>query len=211
MLEVLKKLPLLYQVDEELLKVCLGKYLIEKKSYKRGVTIYEQGKVCETLDVVVTGELHAYSLGDNGSAITIFEFAKGSMIGANLLFGSHHEYPFNIYCLADCEVIHIHKKGVEKLLRDYSFVMTYIRSLSMNSQGMNRKIKMLTERTLRENIMEYLDQQSKIQNTKSVILPMSKKALADYLGVQRPSLFRELKKLKEEGIIKVSNKIIELL
>ncbi|MDD3253809.1 MAG: helix-turn-helix domain-containing protein [Lachnospiraceae bacterium] len=34
--------------------------------------------------------------------------------------------------------------------------------------------------------------------------------MADYLGVQRPSLFRELKKLKEEGIIEINNRTITI-
>ncbi|MGL4736609.1 MAG: helix-turn-helix domain-containing protein [Cellulosilyticaceae bacterium] len=76
---------------------------------------------------------------------------------------------------------------------------------------MNRKIKMLTQRTLRENILEYLNQQCIEQNTRRVLLPINKKEWADYLGVQRPSLFRELKKMKEEGIIQITNRIVELL
>jgi Mn-dependent DtxR family transcriptional regulator len=30
------------------------------------------------------------------------------------------------------------------------------------------------------------------------------------LGVQRPSLFRELKKMKDEGIIEIDNRTIQL-
>jgi CRP-like cAMP-binding protein len=80
----------------------------------------------------------------------------------------------------------------------------------MNSQGMNRKITMLTQKTLRENIMDYLKQQSIIQGSSEIVLPFSKKELADYLGVQRPSLFRELKKLKEEGVVEIDNRTIRL-
>jgi CRP-like cAMP-binding protein len=97
-----------------------------------------------------------------------------------------------------------------EFLHDYHFVMQYIKSLSMNSQGMNRKITMLTQKTLRENIMDYLKQQSILQDSSKIVLPFSKKELADYLGVQRPSLFRELKKLKDEGIIEIDNRTIRL-
>ncbi len=69
---------------------------------------------------------------------------------------------------------------------------------------------MLTQKTLRENIMDYLKQQSIIQCSSEIVLPFSKKELADYLGVQRPSLFRELKKLKEEGVVEIDNRTIRL-
>jgi len=40
------------------------------------------------------------------------------------------------------------------------------------------------------------------------LLPITKKQLADYFGVQRPSLFRELKRMKDEGLIEIANKKI---
>ncbi len=40
---------------------------------------------------------------------------------------------------------------------------------------------------------------------------MSKKELADRFGVQRPSLFRELKKMKKEGLIDYDHKSIVIL
>ena len=89
--------------------------------------------------------------------------------------------------------------------------MQYIQSLSLNSQGMNRKITMLTQKTLRDNLLDYFRHQAIIQGSSYIKLPISKKELADYLGVQRPSLFRELKKMKDEGLIDVSNRIIRLL
>lgn len=208
--ERLKTLPLLKQIDEKILQECVSCNLIDTKRYKGGTTAYAQGDVCETLDFVIDGVLNAYSLSENGSAIVMFEFPKGSIIGANLLFAEYHEYPLNIYCLTNCEVLHIHREAVEKLLRDHTFVMRYIKSLSLNSQGMNRKIKMLTQKTLRENLLDYLKQQCVLQKSSQIILPMTKKELADYLGVQRPSLFREFKKLKEEGLIQVSNRKIKI-
>ena len=138
-------------------------------------------------------------------------FVKNDILGANLLFNKSTSYPLNIYCLTDCELVRIAREAVLELLHDYNFVMQYIRSLSQNSQGMNQKITMLTQRNLRGNIMEYLRQQLVLQQSPTVILPISKKQLADYLGVQRPSLFRELKKLCDENIIKIQNREVTIL
>lgn len=75
---------------------------------------------------------------------------------------------------------------------------------------MNQKIRMGLHKTLRENLMEYLSNQAILQRSDTVILPISKKQLADYLGVQRPSLFRELKRLNDEGTIAVMKRSIRL-
>jgi len=50
------------------------------------MTIYNENEDCHTLDIVLSGSLVVYSLSNNGSSTTIFEFNSGSVIGANLLF-----------------------------------------------------------------------------------------------------------------------------
>jgi Mn-dependent DtxR family transcriptional regulator len=70
---------------------------------------------------------------------------------------------------------------------------------------------LFSRRNLRKNILDYLKQQVILQGSNRVHLPISKKEWADSLGVQRPSLFRELKKMREEGLIGVENRIITVM
>ena len=127
-----------------------------------------------------------------------------------MLFGDTNTYPFTIYCMSDTQLLHVTKKAVSSFLRNYNFTMQFIGMLSLNSQKLNCKITMVTQRKLRENLLEYLRQQAILQGSNVIILPINKKQLADYFGVQRPSLFRELKTLKDEGIIDISNRTIRL-
>ncbi len=208
MTEEIQLIPMFSKIGIDTLKTHLENHLLYMQSYFKGATIHNQNESCNTLDVVLSGSVIAYSLSENGSATTMFEFPKNSIIGANLLFGENHAYPLNIYCLVDCKLLHITKEAVSHYLHDYNFVLHYVKSLSQNSQSMNRRITMFTQSTLRKNIFSYVRQQSIIQKSSTIILPISKRELADYLGVQRPSLFRELKKLKDEGLIDIKNRSI---
>lgn len=210
MIEQILKIPLLSSIDASKLQWHIGNNSIRMSSYAKGVTVYNQKDICKTLDVVMSGSLVAYSLSENGSATTMFEFQKGSILGANLLFGNNHAYPLNIYCLTNAKLLHISKDTVADFLHDYEFTVKFISSLSLNSQGMNQKIAMFTQNTLRQNILEYLRNQAVLQNSNVISLPLSKKELADYFGVQRPSLFRELKRLKDEGVIEIKNRDVIL-
>ena len=206
----IRQIPLLSEINTDILDRCIAKNQLFVSHYSKDATVHHQHEACVALDIVLSGRLVAYSLSENGSVITMFEFQQNSIIGANLLFGENPNYPLNIYSIAACDLLHLSKAAVMEFLHNHNFVIGYIKSLSLNSQGMNRKITMLTQKTLRENLMDYLKQQSIIQGTTKIVLPFSKKELADYMGVQRPSLFRELKKLKDEGIIKISNRTIQL-
>ncbi len=209
-IEELKSVPLFIDIDNDILYLLLKKQQIFESYYIKNTTVHEHGKYCITFDVVLTGSLVAYSLSQNGSETVVFEFSNGSIIGANLLFGDNNTYPLNIYCLTDCHLLHITKAAAFELLKNHNFVMQYIKSLSHNSQGMNQKIAMFTRKSLRENIIDFFIAQSAQQQSSTITLPTTKKQLADYFGVQRPSLFRELKKLADEGIIIIDNRKITI-
>ncbi len=211
MLEILKQIALLSDVDLELLEKHVNENHIYIRNYRKGDTLHSQNDACSTLDYVLSGSLVAYSLAESGSATNVFEFKKDRLIGANLLFGDDRKYPLSIYCLTDSTLIHISSEAVRDFFHCHGFVLKFVRSLSNNSQGMNQKIAMFTQKSLKENILDYLDQISIQQNSKMVKIPISKRQLADYFGVQRPSLFRALKSLKDEGSLKINNREIVIL
>lgn len=210
MLNVLSKFPHLQDIEQSKLEKLILDRSIFKSSYKKGTTLHEQGTKCNSFDLVLSGKLISYSLSENGSETVLFEFYKGSTIGANLLFGESNKYPMNIYCSENSTIVHLSKRAVNDLLRKHSFVMEFIKSMSLNSQGMNKRIAMYSQRTLRDNLMDYFTTLSNQVGSKTIYLPITKKQLADYLGVQRPSLFRELKKMKEEELIDIENRKIHL-
>lgn len=210
MIELIKAMPLFSQLSPDEVMPLISDNQIYLKSYSKGAAVYNQKGSCKTFDIVLSGNLVAYSLFENGSVMTMFEFSKGQMLGANLLFGNANTYPFTIYCKSDAQILHVTKNAISLFLRNYNFTMQFVGMLSHNSQKLNRKITMVIQKTLRENLLEYLRQQSVLQRSNIIRLPISKKQLADYLGVQRPSLFRELKSLKDEGLIGVSNRTIQL-
>jgi CRP-like cAMP-binding protein len=210
MFDIVKNIDLLSDIDPQLLHNHIEKNNIYLCNYRKGHTLHSQHEECTTLDIVLSGTLVAYSLAENGSATTMFEFNKDSILGGNLLFGENRKYPLNIYCMSHCTIIHIRDTAVADFLFHYNFVMKFVKSLSQNSQGINRKLAMITQKTLRENILDYLHQLSIQQGSKTVVLPVSKKQLADYFGVQRPSLFRELKRIKDDGLIEIQNSSITI-
>lgn len=187
----------------------LSKVNYRLNKYKKNRTVHNQDSECYCIDIVLSGSLVAYALSKDGTESIVFNFKEGSVIGANLLFGEVNRYPLNIYCTKDAEVLSIDKKELQDLLKNYEFAMRFIKVLSINSQRMNERIAMSTQKNLRENILDYLSTLSIEQRSHTIKLPMSKKQLADYFGVKRPSLFRELKNLKDEGMIEVNNATIE--
>ncbi len=86
----------------------------------------------------------------------------------------------------------------------------FMQLLSSKILLLNRKIKELSFETLRQKISNYLLSQYEIQNTLALILPMSRKNLAEHLGVQRPSLSREFVNMKNDGLIDFNKNLVQI-
>src|SRR5699024_8271001 len=91
---------------------------------------------------------------------------------------------------------------------DLEFLTSFINLLAKKCMGLSRKNQISTQFTLRQKIANYL-----IYNEENnlITLKMTREELADFLSTTRPSLSRELSKMKEEGIIDVEGKEIKIL
>ena len=59
----------------------------------------------------------------------------------------------------------------------------------------------MSRTSIRDMLMQYLSAQAVIQKSMSIELSLSKKDLAEYFGVARTSLSREMKAMAEAGLI----------
>ena len=58
--------------------------------------------------------------------------------------------------------------------------------------------------------MAYLNSIAAEKQTKTVILPMSYTTLAEYLSVDRSAMMREMRKMREEGLICTEGRSVTL-
>ena len=85
-----------------------------------------------------------------------------------------------------------------------------IKLLSNIIAMLTKKVRMLSM-NVREKLGLYLMEQSKLQQTKQIVLPLSRQELADHFGIQKYSLLRCLNEFKQEGIIRVEGRHIHIL
>ncbi len=75
----------------------------------------------------------------------------------------------------------------------------------------NKRIWILTKKSIREKILAYLNLEFNKTGSKNIYLPFYLKDLASYLAVDRCAMSRELKNLKDEGFIDVKGRRIIIL
>ncbi|WP_123054902.1 Crp/Fnr family transcriptional regulator [Clostridium sp. JN-1] len=142
----------------------------------------------------------------------ICNFTAGDSIGENLLFSRNNTYPLMIITKYDTEILHLSKQLILYLCRmNDQFLQNFLESLSDKTLILSGKIKTLPTKTIRRCIIEFLLCEYSIQKNTTIFLRLSKKELAEKFGVRRPSLSRELNKMRSKGLIEYNAKSITII
>lgn len=178
------------------------------KDYKKNSVIYMQNEKCNSLDVILDGVITIQKIDSEGNVLSISDFSRGNVIGENLLFSSDNKYPHTVSAKSNVTILHINKNLVLKLCQENEcFLINFLQSLSNKALFLSSKI-VLSMKTLRQCIIEFLLYEYYTQKTNKIELKITKKDLADKFGVQRTSLSRELNKMRKEGLIDFNVKYI---
>ncbi|MFI3210294.1 MAG: Crp/Fnr family transcriptional regulator [Peptostreptococcaceae bacterium] len=182
------------------------------KKYKKSAIIYFKDDICLSYDIILNGKISVEDIDKDGNIDKLCEFMKGDVLGDVLIFSSENKYPMNIVVSKNCEILHIKKEILLDLCqKDIYFLERFLSSLSNKAVVLKNKIKLLSSKNLREKIINFLIKEENIQNTNIISLNRTKTELANYFGVQRSSLSRELKNMKDEGLIDFDLKTISII
>ncbi|MBX4270387.1 Crp/Fnr family transcriptional regulator [Clostridium estertheticum] len=170
-----------------------------------------EGDICDSLGIVIEGELEVQKHYASGKIVTLAKLNKGKIFGEAIAFSETNIYPATIISSIGSTIFYISKKDVISMCSSYPIVLNnFMQLLSSKILLLNRKIKELSFETLRQKISNYLLSQYEVQKNLELVLPISRKNLAEHLGVQRPSLSRELVNMKNDGLIDFNKNLFQI-
>lgn len=199
---LLKNTRLLAPLSEDDVKRHLNDGSFRIVSYKKNSIVHIEGEVCKKFELILSGKVIVNRIDEAGNLMTISEFIGGDILGGNLLFSQHPIYPMTVSTEQNTDILEISKDALFDLLSTNSeFLLSYLTFVADHTFILGDKIKRAVNLSIRESIFNFLQYESRKQNSERIVLPMSKKALAESLGIQRTSLSRELAKMKKDGLI----------
>jgi CRP-like cAMP-binding protein len=179
--------------------------------YKKNSIIHFQNELCYSLDLVLKGKVDIKKIEENGNVLTICSFKAGDVLGANLIFAYDNSYPMTVISKTDCLIMHIRKELILDLCqKNKEFLLEFLHLVSNKAIVLSQKLRSVTMKTIRQLIIEYLSYEYYLQKSPVIKLDISKKELAERFGIQRPSLSRELNKMKKDGLIDYDSKSITI-
>lgn len=206
----LSSMPLFSGFAENELAEALGNRLLIR-SFRKNEIIHLQNERAKSMDIILEGGVTVQSIDENGNILSIVNLNEGDMLGCNLIFSNDNEYRMTIIAIENTKIFSMSREQVLKFCQtNEEFLIKFLEILSDKALVLTTKIRSLARKTIREKIMDFLIFESGRQDSKTIKLSISKKELAEKFGVERPSLQRELRKMKDDGLIDYDSKIIEL-
>ena len=183
------------------------------KKYPAGTYVFEQGGLPTRLFLLLSGQVQICKDFTSGKRDVLYLVEAGNVFGEIFLFGNRERYWYDAVAVTDIAVLEMpwnffyhfcsnacdhHKQLTQNMLE----------ILSENNFKITRKLHIVTTSSLRERIAIWLI--DSMDEEENVELRMNREQLADFLGVARPSLSRELMRMQADGLIQVSKKKIAI-
>lgn len=205
-IEVLLKVALFRAIEKEELEhilMCLGPIV---KKYEKGELITMEGDPFDGVGIVVAGKVNITKSNEAGERIIMAQIKKMGMFGEMIAFSTHKVWPATVVAVSDCEIMTVRPESIinhcQKMCVGHKQLMiNMLEIISDKALGLNRKVNYLSIKSMRGKLAKFLMEEYS-KNKKPIFeITYNRNELAEFLHVSRPSMSRELSRMKEEGII----------
>ncbi len=178
-----------------------------QKSFRVEETIYDFGQPKnDAVGIVERGTAQLIRIDEEGVATVMEELGAGGVFGRTLAFAGAMGDSLEVVCRTPCDVLfidypHILKRCENACLHHSLLVQNMLRLMADKSQALSERVDVLSRRSIREKLLCYFRHLA-AEEGGSFTLPFSLSTLADYIATDRSAMMRELKRLREEGIIR---------
>ncbi len=191
---------------------CLG---VKFKNCNTNEIIMSYKESPEYLYVVLSGTAELATYDYDGNKTVLERFMQDSIFG-DMFFKPLGTDEFSVFATSSCEVMYFRYYDAinlcENVCKEHKkFLDNLFMLMSKKLLTQSRHIEILTKRTIREKLINYLEYIEAESGSFSFLLPMSLSSLADYLSIDRSAMQREIKRLNDEGVIKSKGKKITLI
>ncbi len=175
-------------------------YVSKPNRYEKGAIVCTESSYCDKIGIIIQGEVALIHYTINGREITLASLKENDIFGDFLIYTNKPFYPGNLIAQKPTIIQYIYREQLDALLKtSESFRKMYLTYISEKAMTMHRQNKLLMQPSIREKIHYYIARDATHHNHH--VRYKNKTQLAKTLNVRRPSLSRELKKMREENII----------
>ena len=199
-------------VSDEKIEEIFSYIKYSEVSYNKGEILFQEGDACKNIGIIEAGSIQLERIYSSGKSIVLAKLSAGDVFGEALVISSTALYPATVIAKSNCKIIFINKKEIMKLCSSNERILeNFVTLLSDKVIMLNKKVKSTSLKSVKHKVVDYILEKSNVANSNVIMINESKEDIASYLGIPRPSLSRELIKLRDENIIDFDRNSITIL
>ncbi len=176
------------------------------KSFSAGETIMRYSDKIEKIGVMVSGKAQLSVIDYDGDSSLLEPYAEQDVFG-ELFYLPLDNYEYIISATKDCQVFFIDYKHIitpceNACIHHSQLINNLFIMAAQKSQSLSLHLSILNQHTIRKKLLTYLNYIKKTSGKNPFVIPMSLGALAEYLCVDRSAMMREIRMMKEDGLLK---------
>ncbi len=165
-----------------------------------------QGDYFEGMGVLMWGQAVVLKEDSEGNSSMLDILKQGDIFGEMAAFTKTGKWPATIVAQTECIIMYIPAEVItgmcEKLCPSHQTLnMNLLGILARKAMMLSKKLEYLSIKSIRGRIAKFLLEQKGDNGESTFMLSMNRNEMADFLNVSRPSLSREMCRMRDEGLI----------
>jgi CRP-like cAMP-binding protein len=214
-IDVLAKCELFRGITPEELNIVFGCLKPRVTGFEKNEWVAAAGEKFNGLGVILEGEVVVAKENAAGSRVIIAVSGPGEMFGEMAAFSGEGVWPVAVMARTKCTILFLPAGKIigncERLCASHRQLITnMLEIVSGKALMLDRKLEYMAIKSLRGKISTFLLEQYKRAGRATFMMPMKRNELADFLNVSRPSLSREMCRMRDEGVIEFHRESIKI-
>lgn len=214
--DIISQSPLFHDIEEQDVIALLHCLKHKICHYKKHDFIALTGHPFEGIGIVLKGQVLVAKENAAGKRIMMTMLEPGDMFGEMVAFAKSPVWPATVEALQSSTVLFLSSDRIVGTCstvcpRHTMVIRNMLQIISTRALFLNKKVEYLTIKSMRGKISTYLLEQYQKTEKMIFMLPMKRNELAEFLNVSRPSMSREMCRMRDEKIIDFNMASIKII
>ena len=175
----------------------------KKRTYTRKTILHTHGEIVNHISLIVSGWVKIYTETENGKESIVDIISTGGLLAEDALLGATEQRFSAEVISSEAVLIDVPNVTMNVMLQENPMLSSYIIStIIMHMHHLRSHAEKLASASAIEKLSFFLSSFYEFEG-KRFVLPCSKTQIAVYLGMERETLSRAFKQLKNEGCVAV--------
>ena len=191
---------------------CFG---MRESVWQPEATIYDFTGRTDSLGILVEGTALTERVDARGSRSILERLGPGSVFGDRLMFEDTTGDLVSVIASTPCRVWFMDGSRLTHFCPNACahhtrLVENLFRLMTAKATSLAERVEVLSRRSIREKLLCFFRLEQTRSGDDIFPLPFTLGALADYISADRSAMMRELRKMRQEGLVEISGKKVRL-